>query len=95
VAEKEMPCRLLGGLPALELLDGRSHRIHALKHFLGCRRIGDFQTKTFIEGNHQLKCVHRVQTQAALAKERLVIAYFTFGQLEHEVFNHHSLDLIF
>jgi hypothetical protein len=77
------------------LADGLGNGIDALKNLLGGCRVGDFQTERFVEGHDQLQGVDRIEAEAAGAEQRLIITDFFGRQLEHEVLDHHRLDLLF
>ena len=75
--------------------NGLGHSPHALEDCPGTFRIGDFEPVLLVEGDHQLKCIHGVEAQAAGTEERLFIADLVGGDLQHEVLDHHLLDVLF
>jgi len=58
-------------------------------------RVRNLQAVVFIERHDHLERIHGIQSQAAGAKERLVVLDFIRRVRKHEVFHQHAFDLPF
>ena len=54
--------------------------MNALQNLFGRLGIVNFKAEFFVERHDNLQCVHRIQTHAIRAKERLLIADFLRGE---------------
>ena len=77
------------------MFNGGDDGIDAVNDLSRGFRVGNFQAVIFIERNHHLERVHRIQSQAAGAEERLVVFDFIRRVLKHEIFHQHAFDLPF
>lgn len=66
----------------------------ALKNLPRGFGIGNLEAVGFVQGDNQLEGVHRIQTNAAGAEQRLIIANLFGADLEHEVFDHQPPDVL-
>jgi hypothetical protein len=55
--------------------------------------IGKFKAEIFLQGDHQLQRINRIQSQTVRAEQRLVVPNLRRTDFEHAVFNHHLFDL--
>ena len=79
---------------ALMLDKGGRHGADALENLTRGLGIGNLESIRLVNGHNQLQGVHRIQAQAAGAKQRLVVADFFRTDLEHEVLHHQSFDVL-
>ena len=75
--------------------DGGGEGLDAAEDFLGNGLVGDLEPVMFIERDHQLEGINRVEAEPAGAEKRLLIADLRGGHLEHEVLHHHAFDVLF
>jgi len=73
----------------------RRHGGDTLKNLARGFGIGNLESIRLVEGHNQLQGVHRIQTNAAGAKQRLVVVDFFRADLEHEILDHQPLDVLF
>ena len=71
------------------------HGSYALEDSASAFGIRDLEPILLVERDDQLESIHGVEAQAAGAEERLLIADFVGGDLQHEVLDHHLLDIPF
>jgi len=77
------------------VFDGSGDGVDAVNDLPRRLRVGDLQAVVFIERDHNLERVHRIQPQTAWPEERLVVSDFLRRVLKHEVFHQHAFDLPF
>src|SRR5438105_799036 len=70
-----LPRRLRGALSKF-LLDGFGDGIDVAEDLFGGGGISDFEAEIFVERNHQLQGINRIESHAARAEERLVVPDF-------------------
>ena len=77
------------------VFDGGGDAVDAVNDLPRGLGVGNFQAVIFIERDHDLERVHRIQSQTARTEERLVVSDFICRVLKHEVFHQHAFDLPF
>jgi len=73
--------------------NGFGHGCHILEDLAGIFGIADLKLVLLVKSHDQLEGVHRIQTKAVRSEQRLLVADLFRGDLQHEVFDHQSLNL--
>ena len=74
--------------------DYTEHGPDVLQDLFGGGRVGNFQAKVFVQADHELESIHRIEAHAAGTEKRLIVCDFIGSNLQHQALDHQSFYLL-